>query len=53
MIEFGALIALGVLLAAAKQDRAKIAIAIVATILMMGGFSEFGTTVSGILSGLS
>jgi hypothetical protein len=52
MIQFGALIALAVLLGAAKQDRVKIAIAIVATILVMGGFAAFGTTVTGILGSL-
>lgn len=53
MIEFGALIGLAVLLGAAKQDRVKIAIAIVATILLMGGFAAFGSAVTGILSNLN
>lgn len=53
MIEFGALIALVVLVAAAKQDRIKVSIAIVATVLMMGGFGELGATATNILSNLS
>ncbi|MFE1441572.1 hypothetical protein [Streptomyces sp. NPDC058739] len=53
MIEFGALIALGVLLAAAKQDRLKVSIAIIATVMLMGGFGELGATVTNILSSLS
>ncbi|GAA4016106.1 hypothetical protein [Streptomyces plumbiresistens] len=53
MIAFGALIALGVLLAASSHDRLKVSIAILATVLLMGGFGELGTTVTGILSNLS
>ncbi|WP_175647299.1 hypothetical protein [Streptomyces cyaneochromogenes] len=52
MIEFGCLIALGILLAASKNDRLKISIAIVATVLLMGGFAEFGSIVTGILGSL-
>jgi hypothetical protein len=50
MNRFGALIALAVLMAAAKQDRVKVSIAIVATVLLMGGFSDLGPTVTNILS---
>ncbi|MFG2349443.1 hypothetical protein [Streptomyces phaeochromogenes] len=53
MIAFGALIALAILLAASKSDRVKVSIAIVATIVLMGGFGEFGSVVTGILSNLS
>ncbi|MFF7049631.1 hypothetical protein ACFY94_14875 [Streptomyces griseorubiginosus] len=53
MIAFGALIALVVLVAASKQDCIKVSIAIVATVQLMGGFSELGATVTNILSSLS
>ncbi|MEV7342905.1 hypothetical protein [Streptomyces sp. NPDC093544] len=52
MIAFGSLIALGVLLAAGKQHRLAVGIAIVATVLLMGSFAQFGASLTGILTSL-
>lgn len=41
MIEFGALVALGVILLVAKQHRVPVLIAVAAVVLLMGGPSEF------------
>ncbi|WP_405581472.1 hypothetical protein [Streptomyces sp. NBC_01092] len=52
MIQFGALIALVVLVAAAKQHRVPALIAIAATVMLMGGFGELGATATNILGSL-
>lgn len=41
MIEFGALVALGVIIAVAKQHRVPVLIAAAAVVLLMGGPAQF------------